>query len=103
MKQFLQLKIDNLKPSDNSFTFFFYPRLIQKKKENSNLFSRILKNHSREVSRPILAIHQTKTNTALNGIRFDRLLNFRNARNIPTGKGLKRGLPSPPWLKRPGG
>ena len=39
MKQFLQLKIDNLKPSDNSFTFFFYPLLSDLEKPFSRSFA----------------------------------------------------------------
>lgn len=91
-KQFLQLRIDKLEPSDNSFAFFFLSCVLDRYRKKLESLLSILENHSREVSRPFPDKNERGVE---NGIRFDRLLNFRNARNIPTAKGLKRGPPPP--------
>lgn len=59
-KQFLQLRIDKLEPSDNSFAFFFLSCVLDRYRKNSNLFSR----SSKTILEKFRALFQTKTNAA---------------------------------------
>lgn len=59
-KQFLQLRIDKLEPSDNSFAFFFFLTSSIDTEKNSNLFSR----SSKTILEKFRALFQTKTYAA---------------------------------------